>query len=119
MLVAVTRQDGGLSITTFVADAPSDAEIAAELVRASIAVASWRRIDASDVPADRTYRDAWTDDGKTISVDPTKQVAIDAERAAAPDLRALQAALVAKGVITDADVTAAGAALPAPTRATG
>jgi len=96
MLVAATRQDGGLSITTFVVDALSDDEIAAELARAGVAVASWRRIEASVVPADRAYRDAWTDDGKTISVDPAKQAAIDAQRAAEPDLRGLQAALVAR-----------------------
>lgn len=35
-------------------------------------VVRWRRIAAEDVPTDRVNRDAWTDDGNSIAVDPAR-----------------------------------------------
>lgn len=45
-----------------------------EIVRACFekSVASWRYIGDADVPPDRSYRDAWVDDGKVIAHDMAK-----------------------------------------------
>lgn len=33
---------------------------------------SWRKLSTGDIPEDRTFRDAWVDDGKTITHDMAK-----------------------------------------------
>src|SRR5690242_13183563 len=101
--VAITRADGGVSIMSITTEAPTgafassdalangfqpsqdgtrweggitDDGVADEIKRSGIDAVSWRRIDISDVPADRTFRDAWTDDGSALSHDLTKAKAI-------------------------------------------
>lgn len=85
--VAITRQDGGVSIMAFVVEGrgsvlpsgavwfsdgiwarePSDANIQDEISRAVPDALSWRRVTDADIPADRTYRDALRDDGETLA----------------------------------------------------
>ena len=64
---------------------PTDANIGAEIMRSAFDEAklppkSWRRINAADVPSDRSYRDAWTDDGRAIVHDMPKARAIHLAR---------------------------------------
>lgn len=71
---AVTRPDGGVTILVVV---PMDGEDEKDLhARAARDVAKvygealpMRAIAEADVPADRTFRNAWTDDGKAIGCD--------------------------------------------------
>ncbi len=84
MLIAITRADAGLSIMDMIADG-DDAAVVAEIAKAGIDAVSWRRIVPEDVPADRSDRDAWTDTGKAIDVDPERKAIIDAAKAAIRD----------------------------------
>ncbi len=84
MLIAITRADAGLSIMDMIADG-DDAAVVAEIVKAGIDAASWRRIVPEDIPTDRIDRDAWTDTGKAIDVDPERKAVIDAAKAAIRD----------------------------------
>lgn len=130
-LVAITRADGALSVMQFITEArnskrpeegifyreATDEAIAAEIAKTGIKAASWRRVDIADLPADRGYRDAWVDDGKAVSIHPEKAAAINAARAeAGRDFRgefdALKDALVAKAIVTKADVTVGPVASP-------
>lgn len=85
--IAITVADGSLAIMQFVTndgrrkrDATDDA-ITKEIGRAGIKAVAWRRISPRDIPADRTDRDAWRDDGKTIEVDVAVKAAIAARAA--------------------------------------
>lgn len=85
--ISITRPDGGVTIMAFVTksflphgDGKNDIEfqreataenINAEIKKANLACASWRIIDDSEIPEDRTFRDAWKDDSK-IFVDMQK-----------------------------------------------
>lgn len=80
--IAITRADGGLSVMQFVtrgllnetevfAREASDENINAEIAKSQIDAVSWRRIEPSDVPADRTFRNAWKDTG-AVEVDMPK-----------------------------------------------
>ena len=70
--VAVTLETGPLAILHFVTSdgggiqrEGTDEEIQVEIARAPwlARVVSWRRLDARDIPDDRTFRDAWADRG--------------------------------------------------------
>jgi hypothetical protein len=81
--VAITRSDGGLSLMQFVEKEhrslqgegwqipPTPENINKEIKRAGLDCVSWRIIADEDVPLDRSFRNAWKDDGK-ISVDMPK-----------------------------------------------
>lgn len=93
-LVAITFDDGSVGIMQFVLDPrlpdglalpgwdpeagqreASDEAIQHEIDKGSWAPrspVSWRRIEAADVPQDRTYRNAWKDEGHTIGHDMAK-----------------------------------------------
>jgi hypothetical protein len=85
--VALKRADGGVSIMAFLTvgrgnvlprgaqwlgdgwwSRPPTTENIDHEVRQHTGIVSWRHITAADVPADRSYRDAWTDNG-TITHD--------------------------------------------------
>ena len=109
--VAISFADGSVAIMHFILNprlppgvsvvgydpATGRREPTAEAINDEIArtawrerVMSWRLIDAADVPADRTYRDAWTDASGAITHDMPKareihRRAIRERRAAALD----------------------------------
>lgn len=102
MLVAITRTDGGVSIMRIVeAKLEHNGLSAVEL--ADIEISKWSAVDRAevvriydireaDVPADRTYRNAWTHDGKSITHDMVKARNLHREilrRNRAPKLAAL------------------------------
>ena len=97
ILIAISREDGGVSIMSFTVIGrgnvlPSGAiwlkdgwwsrDSSKEIVDSEVAKAtahpsepkaiSWRFIELSEVPQDRTYRNAWKDDGQRIAHDMTK-----------------------------------------------
>jgi hypothetical protein len=87
--IIYTRPDGGLSIIipTISRDDPPGFTEPAALARAMATVPpdaqGVRVVGAASIPADRTYRDAWTDDGSTLAVDMGKARNIQRERLAA------------------------------------
>jgi hypothetical protein len=93
--VAITFDDGSVGIMQFVVQQyhpstgavvweqmVSDEAINAEIARSAFdrAVTGWRLIEPGDVPEDRSYRGAWTDDGKAISHDMEKAREIQREK---------------------------------------
>lgn len=100
--VAVNMTDGSLAVMQFVTrgqlnaagdiferEATDDA-IDADIAKGMIRAASWRRIEAKDVPSDRTFRNAWRDTGRAVVVDMATARGIHRER-----LRRLRAPLLA------------------------
>lgn len=96
--ILITRTDGRIRIMQFVTKGALNAagevferEATAEAIEAEISKAgftdtvSWRVIDPSEIPDDRTFRDAWIDAGK-IDVDMPKARAI--HRQSLRDMRA-------------------------------
>jgi hypothetical protein len=90
-LVAIARADGGLTILQLVTkerrngetvweQEPTDEAIAAVIAKADLDCVSWRRITAADIPADRYFRNAWTDGGAAIAVDMPKARDIHRDR---------------------------------------
>ncbi len=81
-LVAISAADGSLVIMQFITDdgvvqrQATDAAIIDEIAKAGITAASWRRIAPTDLPADRSDRDAWQDSGTVIAVSPTRKAAL-------------------------------------------
>ncbi len=87
--IAITCEDGSLVIMHFVTHDPSagwtreatDEAINREIARTSgVKSVRWRRIAVSELPSERTYRNAWVDNGTTITVDPVKRASIDTEK---------------------------------------
>lgn len=90
--IAIVRPDGGVSIMQFVTlikrnpddpgfiREPTSENIAAEITKSNIPVVSWRIIQDADIPADRTFRAAFTDDGVKIGHDMDKARAIHMDR---------------------------------------
>ena len=70
-----TRADGGLSVFSAAPDARLDGETAEECLARLMPLvvpadaSSSRIVDATDLPADATFRDAWRDDGVSVQVD--------------------------------------------------
>lgn len=94
--IAITQADGSLAVMQFVTKGlldqttvfereATDEAIEAEIAKSQIEASSWRRIEPSDVPKDRTFREAWRDTGK-IEIDMPSARNIHRER-----LRALRA----------------------------
>lgn len=79
--LALTLADGKLAIMSFVTRgftpsgavqferALSDESAKLEFQRAGLDVVSWRIVDESELPSDRTYRQAWRDNGDSIGHD--------------------------------------------------
>lgn len=65
---------------------PSDENIEAEIAKAGIRYLEWYRLSESDIPPDRTFRDAWVRSAKGIGVDMPKARAV--YRARVRELRA-------------------------------
>lgn len=92
MLYALKRTDGGVSIMTTVDDAKPQDCIAKWPEDERATIVSIHPIDPSDIPQDRSFRDAWTHDGKTFAHDMAKARNIHRDRmryARAPKLAAL------------------------------
>lgn len=97
--VAISREDGGVSVMSIIEQAPlrafdamsaaaagysnvdglwkrevTDAVITAEIARTILPspAVGWSRVTAQDIPPDRTFRNAWAGDGKGIGVDMEK-----------------------------------------------
>lgn len=76
IFIAIARRDGGVSIMNFVTKQhasgdgegwsrePNATNINDEIAKSRIDAVSWKIITLDEVPADRTFRDAWTHDGK-------------------------------------------------------
>jgi hypothetical protein len=70
--IAITFDDNSIGIMSFVTKsrdyelAPTDANIQQVINNNNFSksVKSWRRIKESEIPSDRSYRNAWIDDGK-------------------------------------------------------
>lgn len=95
MLYALKRTDGGVTILTTVGDATPEDCIAKWPEADRAAVVSIDPIDPADIPQDRTFRDAWTLDGRGITHDMPKARDIQRERmrrARSPKLEALDVA---------------------------
>lgn len=73
MMYAIARKDGGVSIMVMVdKDATPEGEIGKWHQDAQSNVASFHPISAADIPQDRSYRNAWTHDGKAVVHDMPK-----------------------------------------------
>jgi hypothetical protein len=77
--IAITLEDNSLVIMSFVTNdfkivcqAPTRENIDAEILKAGFIAKSWRIIQEEDIPQDRTFRNAWNDDGSALSVDMIK-----------------------------------------------
>jgi hypothetical protein len=94
-VVLISRADGGLSVMRPVGEA---FDAAAEVARWSAGVdpswlpVTWRVADDSVLPADRTDRDSWVDDGTSVAVDAARKAGLAATLLAA--LRAEAKALL-------------------------
>ena len=80
MIIAITRDDGGVSIMTTVAETPKDIQKEVDKwqeVNPAQAV-SWREICVADIPSSRAYREAWHDSNpeEFIGVNMDKALAI-------------------------------------------
>jgi hypothetical protein len=98
--IAIRRPDGGVSIMAFLVTGrgsilPSGARwlfdgwwsrpATPEAIQREVAIVEptaldWRILKTGEVPTDRTYRDAWTDDGKMITHDMAKAKEIHRNR---------------------------------------
>lgn len=94
MMHIIRRADGGVSILQML----DDADFAEEFDKwKAVADPAWLPaaitiVDDDEVPADRTFRNAWTHDGKTFGVDISKAQEVVKQRlreARAPKLAAL------------------------------
>jgi len=69
----------------------TDANIAAELARSMPGSPPWRRITRADLPTDREFRNAWSDDGRAIGHDMSKARGLHLERLRADRVPRLEA----------------------------
>lgn len=90
MLIACQRTDGGVSILHMV----EGADVAVEVEKLSqtlgdVNIVSYREITVDQVPTDRRWRNAWTDEYPTPTVDihfeKAKEITINAYRALRDD----------------------------------
>jgi hypothetical protein len=82
--IAITTNDGKLVIMSFVTKdyisegvvnwekEASSENINAEILKAGIDALSWRTIEESEIPTDRSFRDAWKDVDEVLIHDMTK-----------------------------------------------
>lgn len=82
--ISYTRPDGGLSIVHPVINKgeaiTEDEALARALERLPADAIGAQIIEASDIPADRTFRNAWAQNGKIIAHDMVKAREIQRER---------------------------------------
>lgn len=95
--IAITCADGSLAIMQFVTKQqrgneaggfidpgwtrePTKENIEAEIAKANIPMVSWRFCTLDEIPADRTFRNAWKDGGKKIDVEMVKARALTRDR---------------------------------------
>lgn len=97
--IAITTTDGRVHIMEFLLEVrmpgagplvreATEENVAAEIRKARLDVVSWRFVGVDEMP-DRTFRDAWTDNGRAISVQMEKARAIHMGR-----IRAARAAVL-------------------------
>lgn len=100
VFIAITCQDDSLAVMQFVTKQqrtlarndtgdfidpgwtrePTPENIEAEIAKANIPMKSWRICSYDELPADRTFRNAWKDAGKKVDVDMPKAREIHLER---------------------------------------
>ena len=90
MIYALNMADGSVAIMQTVGDATPEDCLAKWHPDEQAKVVSNVEIKLSDIPADRTFRNAWSHDGKQFSVDMVKAVEIHKNK-----LRVLRAPLMA------------------------
>ena len=95
-----TRPDGGLSITT-PGEGVDMVEVLARIPDGNINV---REIDSRDIPGDREFRNAWSDDGANLTVDMVKARVIQKERI--DEAKLLSASDLAGRELLGEDITA-------------
>jgi hypothetical protein len=86
MYIAITPRSGPVAIMLVI----DGADIEVEISKAGIDAVSWREIQPSEVPATRSYREAWVDRGARIDVDLPR-----ARNVCRARLRAMRAPLLA------------------------
>jgi hypothetical protein len=117
MKIAITRDDGGVSIMNLVEGMTLDdvpGEVAKWETGGGVAV-SWRETSDDEIPPTREFRNAWYDTGTEIAVDPVKAATLNREKilAALPAVAALSTLLkTADGPGIDAWQTANANSLP-------
>lgn len=96
--IVVQRADGGVSIMLLVLndghgiDREYSPDFATEqLAKVGLGGLPFRLVEDGDIPADRTFRDAWVDTGAAVEVDMVKAVEIHKDR-----LRKVRAPLLAQ-----------------------
>jgi len=77
---AIERTDGGVSIMETVNEATPDECIGKWTDEDRAAIVSITPIDVADIPADRTFRDAWKVNGKAVDHDMVKARGIQMTR---------------------------------------
>lgn len=80
-LVLIERPDGGVSIMQMVETADGGAEIAKWEAGSGARVVGWYEVGATDLPSDRTFREAWTHIGAgKCAVDMSKARSLQMDR---------------------------------------
>lgn len=92
VFVAITQPDGNVAVMQFLTlikrneedpgyvREPTRENIEAEMTKSGFGGMTWRIVDPATLPTDRTYRNAWKDEGGKIALDPVKAAAIDEKR---------------------------------------
>lgn len=80
-IYALPRVDGGVELM-YSECAPNDCLAKWHQSRRAELTGEVREISASDIPQDRTYRNAWKLSEAGVEVDPVKAAQLDAEKAA-------------------------------------
>lgn len=104
--IIYTRPDGGLSVVHPVRNTSGETLI----TDAEIEKRAWDKlpvdainpqfVEASAVPSSRSQREAWVHGGDKVTIDPTRVKPVVKQETVA----SLKAALIAKGVLTQADL---------------
>lgn len=85
MMLVISRADGGVSIMRLIGSAEPATEFARWQESADQAwlPATYREADESELPTDRTDRDAWVDTGTAVEVDNTRKITLATQKVAA------------------------------------
>jgi len=83
--IIYTNDKGGVSVVIPVDDTLTIEELAARTVPVGVA---YKIVEDTDLPADRTFRNAWDFDGESVTVNATKAKVIAAATKAENDIRA-------------------------------
>lgn len=72
-LIAISRPGEPVALMQLIfEDTPAPEWVEAHLAKSGFGGSSWRFVERSQIPEDRTYRDAWTDNGSFIEHDMEK-----------------------------------------------